>query len=101
MRTTDIRSDGDTHLELSPDEGYERFLDRGNKGALVVEVVPGQHFPEFEVGDHLKIFGSWVFDTHNDWNEFHPVWSIEFLDEGRRYDVLPPVTPLYDGNADD
>ena len=31
------------------------------------------------VGEHVKVTGSLVNDTHNGWNEIHPMTSIEIL----------------------
>lgn len=105
VRSVDQRNDGDYHLEISPAPGYEHFLASGNlkdtHEALVVEIVPGQHLQLPKVGEQVGVFGTWVYDTHNDWNEIHPVWSIDYPERAVRSDVLPPPTPLYEGNADD
>lgn len=95
--SVDTRSDGDYHLDVAPDPTYDRFFNKGNKksGAMVVELMPGQHFSLPAAGEHVALFGTWVHDTHNDWNEFHPVWTIDYLDRGTRTTSLPPVDPLY------
>jgi hypothetical protein len=104
---TDVghRSDGDLHVDVRPDSGYEDFLNDGNRkdqgGALVVEIMPGQSLPAPTPGEHLAIFGTWVHDTHNDWNEIHPVWSIDYLDRGTTSTSLPPKVPEYQGGAND
>jgi hypothetical protein len=99
------KSDGDYHMALQPDPGYEKLLTDGNvkdeDGAMVVEIVPGQHLPLPKVGEHISVFGTLVLDTHNDWNEIHPVWSIDYLDRDTRSDVLPPASPLYQGDSND
>ena len=99
------RSDGDLHADIYPDKGYETFLNDGNRkdkgGAMVVEIMPGQTFPRFSQNEHVAVYGTWVHDTHNDWNEIHPVWAIDYLDRHKRVVDLPPVTPEYNGDADD
>ena len=97
------RSDGDKHLLLRPDPGYTKFLNvtNVNDGGLVVEIVPGQKLPIPAVEDHVAIFGTWVLDTHNDWNEIHPVWGIRYLSRGFSAFALPPATPLYTAGASD
>jgi hypothetical protein len=99
------RSDGDVHIDIAPHVGYDRFLNKGNEkdqgGGLVVEIMPGQEFPQPVEGEHLVVFGTWVHDEHNDWNEMHPVWRIDYLDRGSHVTSLPPSTPVYHGNADD
>ena len=99
------RSDGDYHVDIAPHAGYEQFLDKGNEkdqgGGLVVEIMPGQQFPRPVEGEQLAVFGTWVHDEHNDWNEIHPVWRIDYLDRGSHVTSLPPETPVYQGNADD
>ena len=99
------RDDGDLHVGLVPAAGYERYLNDGNRkdqsGAMVVEIMPGQHFPTPQTGEQLAVHGTWVHDTHNDWNEIHPVWSIDYLDRDSRVTSLPPRTPEYNGNAND
>jgi hypothetical protein len=99
------RPDGDFHVGVTPSSGSEKYLNDGNgkdqNGDMVVEIVPGQHLPLPKVGERVSIFGTWVLDTHNNWNEIHPVWSIDYLDRNFRSDVLPPPSPLYQGKSDD
>jgi hypothetical protein len=101
----ETRSDGDFHVAVAPDAGYGNFLSAGNidkqDGNLVTEIMPGQHFRLPKEGERVEMFGTWVLDTNNDWNEIHPIWSINFLDRGFRQDELPPATPLYEGNGND
>ena len=97
----DPRSDGDLHLLLAPDGGYQMYLNGGNQqaGGMVVEIMPGQNLPAPSVGEHVQVFGTWVFDTNNGWNEIHPVWGINYLDSGASAFLLPPKTPLYAGDS--
>ena len=101
---SDTRSDGDLHLAFRPDAGFERFLNAGNTdpkvAGLVVEIMPGQKLPSPAVGEHIAVFGTWVLDTHNDWNEIHPVWGVVYLDRRTSAYSLPPKTPLYTGTPD-
>ena len=30
-----------------------------------------------EIGDHVKVTGSYVIDSHNGWAEIHPITKIE------------------------
>jgi hypothetical protein len=100
---SDSRSDGDQHLLLTPDSGYAKYLNVANvnEGGLVVEIMPGQQLPFPTVNEHVAVFGTWVFDTHNGWNEIHPVWGIRYLDSGRSIFALPPATPQYQGSSND
>lgn len=104
---TDVsrREDGDLHVDILPAAGYSRYLNDGNRkdqnGAMVVEIMPGQKFPAPEAGERIGVFGTWVHDSHNDWNEIHPVWAIDYIDRDSRVTSLPPRTPEYDGSADD
>ena len=89
--------DGDEHMLLKLDSGQEQLLQKKNYtkkgGALVVEVVcvnnitrkramgacdgyvNGVQLPN--VGDKVRITGSYVIDTHNGWAEIHPASKIE------------------------
>jgi len=73
--------DGDVHLDLRLDPGYERLLDDGNArvgGNLVVEVIPYDRsrvaIPE--EGARVQVVGPWVADTQHGWNEIHPAWWV-------------------------
>jgi len=100
----DIKKDGDQHLDLRPDPGYETLLDKGNlkdqSGSMVVEIMPGQNFPPLKVGDHIGVMGTFVHDTHNDWNEIHPVWSIAYRNNAGEITSLPPRIPEYECASD-
>jgi len=91
--------DGDSHLWLRPDPGYEGLLNRVNRYqgqvALVLEIVPRcegnpadeaaaarcppSPLPVPRVGDHIQVFGPWVLDTTHGWNEIHPVIQVILL----------------------
>jgi hypothetical protein len=91
-----VEADGDQHLLLKPDGGHENLLTRKNlknkKGNLVIEAVCINNITEKKVGGackgyinhitipsvgaHVKVSGSLVLDTHNGWNEIHPVSKI-------------------------
>jgi hypothetical protein len=84
--------DGDVHLDLRLDRGYEALLSRGNDqvgGNLVVEVIPQDRsrvaLPA--VGDRISVAGPWVDDAQHDWREIHPAWWIS---AGR----VVPASPL-------
>jgi hypothetical protein len=89
-------ADGDQHLLLKPDGGQENLLTKRNlknkKGNLVIEAICINKISEKKVGDacrgyinhitipavgaHVKVSGSLVLDTHNGWNEIHPISKI-------------------------
>ena len=78
--------DGDHHVDLVPDEGYEWLLNGANEGQLVTEIMPRDlgRLPVPKVGDHLTLVGAYVTDTPHGWNEIHPMWA-ERWDDGRFY----------------
>ena len=89
--------DGDQHLLLKPDKGQENLLNKKNikskKGNLVIEAVCINNITETKVGDackgyvnhiklpavgnHVSVTGTLVLDSHNGWNEIHPISKIE------------------------
>ena len=91
--------DGDQHMLLKLDKGQKELVNKKNKkkkeGDLVIEVVcankisrkramgactgytNGISLPS--VGDHVRVSGSYVLDSHNGWTEIHPVSKIEIL----------------------
>ena len=79
--------DGDTHINLLPDRGYWRLLNRRNLllqgGTLVVEVVPADRrivaIPA--LGTHIRVTGAYVTDLRHGWREVHPAWQIVRLSE--------------------
>jgi hypothetical protein len=93
--------DGDAHVNVTPDPGFEGYLDGANRsiqyGALVTEIMPGQDLPPPAVGAHVAVFGTWVLDTEHGWNEIHPIWALVDLTTGATSAVLPPPSPLFEG----
>lgn len=90
-------SDGDIHIGLDPDQ--KSVLNLVNlihgHGDLVVEIIC-EHTPDDagnrsvcgtfhsqvtipNVGDRVRVTGSYVTDRDNSWNEVHPVTRIEIL----------------------
>jgi hypothetical protein len=73
--------DGDVHVDLRVDPGYERLLADGNSrvgGNLVVEVIPQDRSRVAvpEEGARIQVVGPWVEDSQHGWNEIHPAWWI-------------------------
>lgn len=93
----DANEDGDEHMLLKLDPGQEDLLTKRNikkkNGDLVIEVVCANPVTDKKaveacrgysnpikipnIGDHVRVTGSYVNDTHNDWTEIHPVSRIE------------------------
>jgi len=93
--------DGDSHIWLRVDRGYEYLLNAENhfqaRAALLAEIIPDcplstnppdantaakcppSRLPMPLIGDHIAIDGPWVLDTGHGWNEIHPVESIQIL----------------------
>ena len=91
--------DGDQHMLLKLDNGQEDLLTKRNtkkkQGDLVLEAVCANKTTLGKVGntcngyinkiqipklgDHVKVTGSLVNDTHNGWNEIHPITKIEII----------------------
>jgi hypothetical protein len=73
--------DGDVHIDLRPDPGYEALLSDGNEqvgGNLVVEIIP-QDRSRVAVpaeGARVEVVGPWVADNQHGWNEIHPAWWV-------------------------
>lgn len=89
-------NDGDHHLWIAPDPGYERYLNAANvyhgQRAIVAEIVPActtepadsaaavrcpastLHPPA--AGQRVQVIGPHVLDTVHGWQEVHPVTSI-------------------------
>jgi len=101
VAVTQPEPDGDDHIWLRVDRGYEYLLDAENhfqaKPALLAEITPDcplatnppnaesadrcphSTLPLPQIGDHIAIDGPWVLDTDHGWNEIHPVESIQIL----------------------
>lgn len=91
--------DGDEHMLLKLDAGQKHLLTKKNKtkkdGCLVIEAVCINKITRKramgackgyvnnvwlpKVGDHVKVTGSFVLDSHNGWNEIHPISKVEKL----------------------
>ena len=91
--------DGDQHMLLKLDTGQEDILTERNakkkQGNLVIEAVCANKTTLAKVGntcngyinkiqipklgEHVSVTGSLVTDTHNGWNEIHPITKIEIL----------------------
>ncbi|HYK55676.1 MAG TPA: hypothetical protein VEV15_04295, partial [Flavisolibacter sp.] len=92
-----VEEDGDQHMLLKLDSGQEGLLVKKNKtkkqGYLVIEAVCVNkvrlkkvgaickgyinHIQLPKPGDHVRVTGSLINDTHNGWNEIHPIMKIE------------------------
>lgn len=89
--------DGDEHMLLKLDKGQNHLLKKKNKtkkdGCLVIEAVCVNNITRKrakgacngyannvwlpKVGDHVKVTGSYVLDSHNGWTEIHPISKME------------------------
>ncbi len=89
--------DGDEHMLLKPDADADVWLPKKNykkkKGCLVVEVVCANKITRKRargacdgytnnvllpaVGEHVRVTGAYVLDSHNGWAEIHPASLIE------------------------
>jgi hypothetical protein len=73
--------DGDVHIDLRPDPGFEDLLSDGNGrvgGNLIVELIP-QDRSQVAVpaeGQRVQVVGPWVEDSQHGWNEIHPAWWV-------------------------
>jgi hypothetical protein len=92
-------ADGDQHMLLRLDKGYESYINSRNEkkkdGCLVIEAVCVNEVKKKKVGkvcegyinnvllpglgSHVNVTGSFVNDSHNGWNEIHPITKIEIL----------------------
>jgi hypothetical protein len=73
--------DGDVHVDLRPDPGYEVLLGDGNSRVgdnLVVEVIPQDRSRVAvpDEGARIQVVGPWVEDGQHGWNEIHPAWWV-------------------------
>ncbi|MDQ6757320.1 MAG: hypothetical protein M3004_10330 [Bacteroidota bacterium] len=91
--------DGDQHMLLKLDNGQEDLLTKKNikkkQGDLVIEAVCANKttLPKVgntcngyinkiqipKLGDHVKVTGSLIIDSHNGWEEIHPITKIEVI----------------------
>jgi len=92
-------ADGDEHMLLKLDAGQENLLRKKNltkkEGNLVIEAICINHITRKvakgackgyinnillpKTGDHVRVTGSYVVDSHNGWTEIHPISKIEIL----------------------
>lgn len=99
IEETNADEDGDQHMLLKLDKGQKELLTKKNKtkkqGDLVIEAVcinnitrkramgacTGyvNHVQLPKIGDHVKVTGSYVIDSHNGWAEIHPITKIEII----------------------
>ncbi len=99
IEETSANDDGDQHMLLKLDAGQENLLKKKNikkkNGYLVIEAVCMNnitnpkvggacngyvnHVQLPKVGEHVKVTGSYVIDSHNGWAEIHPISKIELL----------------------
>lgn len=99
IEETNADEDGDQHMLLKLDKGQKELLTKKNKtkknGDLVIEAVCinnitrkramgacngyVNHVQLPKVGDHVRVTGSYVIDSHNGWSEIHPITKIELI----------------------
>jgi hypothetical protein len=99
--------DGDVHVDLRPDPGYEKLLSDGNArvgGNLVVEIVPQDRVRVAvpQEGARIQVVGPWVEDTQHGWNEIHPAWWVSAgTIQPPTYEELRRAQLLLQGGGDD
>ncbi|MFN2604190.1 MAG: hypothetical protein ABR582_15730 [Gemmatimonadaceae bacterium] len=94
---SNVDDDGDQHFLVKLDPGQDQLLTKKNikkkNGDLVAEIVCANKVkikkaksacagwsnpvPLPSVGAHVSVTGTFVNDTHNGWNEIHPVSSVK------------------------
>ena len=99
IEESDANEDGDQHMLLKLDNGQEELLTSKNikkkQGDLVIEAVCANktilgkvgktcngYINKIQIpklGEHVKVTGSLVLDSHNGWTEIHPISKIEIL----------------------
>lgn len=99
IEESNVEEDGDQHLLLKLDNGQEGLLTKKNikkkQGDLVIEAVCANkpnvkkvgttcegyinNIQIPKLGEHVKVTGSLVIDTHNGWSEIHPITKIEVI----------------------
>lgn len=97
IEESDANEDGDQHMLLKLDNGQGELINERNikkkQGDLVLEAVCANNTTLDKVGntcngyvnkiqipglgDHVKVTGSYVIDSHNGWAEIHPITKIE------------------------
>ncbi len=91
--------DGDWHIRLQLDSGQYGLLNEKNiseqHGCLVIELICACEVSQTdavgscegfvndvrvpEVGEHIRVTGSYVYDSQHGWNEIHPITKIVVL----------------------
>ncbi|UCJ07461.1 hypothetical protein KTO58_28015 [Chitinophaga pendula] len=99
IEESNVEEDGDQHLLLKLDNGQEDLLTKKNikkkQGDLVIEAICANkptvkkvgttcegyinNIQIPKLGEHVKVTGSLVIDTHNGWSEIHPITKIEVI----------------------
>ena len=99
IEESSANEDGDQHMLLKLDDGQGDLLTKKNitkkQGDLVIEAVCANKttLPKVnntcngyinkiqipKVGEHVKVTGSYVIDSHNGWAEIHPITKIEII----------------------
>ena len=99
IEESSANDDGDQHMLLKLDAGQEDLLTKKNtkkkQGDLVIEAVCANKTTLGKVGstcngyinkiqipklgEHVKVTGSLVIDTHNGWAEIHPVTKMDII----------------------
>jgi hypothetical protein len=97
VQESNVDDDGDQHFLVKLDPGQDQLLTKKNlkkkNGDLVGEIVCANKaklkkakdacagwsnpVPLPTVGSHVSVIGTFVLDTHNGWNEIHPVSSVK------------------------
>ena len=97
VQESNVDDDGDQHFLVKLDNGQDQLLTKKNikkkNGDLVAEIVCANKpkikkakkacagfsnpVPLPSVGAHVSVTGTFVLDTHNGWNEIHPVSSVK------------------------
>jgi hypothetical protein len=96
---SDVDPDGDQHMLLKLDPGQDTMVNKRNQkkkgGDLVIEIVCANPTTMKKakracadytnaiaiptLGEHVRVTGTFVFDSHNGWNEIHPVSKVDRL----------------------
>jgi len=96
---SDVDPDGDQHMLLKLDPGQDSLVNKRNEkkkaGDLVIEIVCANPTTMKKakracadytnpiaiptLGQHVRVTGTYVLDSHNGWNEIHPVSKVERL----------------------
>jgi len=96
---SDVDHDGDQHMLLKLDPGQDSLVNKRNQkkkaGDLVIEIVCANPTTMKKakractgyanaiavpaLGQHVRVTGTYVLDSHNGWEEIHPVSKIDRL----------------------